>query len=45
MNYTLCTLQLLVTHTNVELLLIHAICVVPQSWVFYQILSPSAYAP
>jgi len=45
MKYTLYSLQLLVTHTHVKLLLIHAICVAPQGWVFYQILSPSAYAP
>ena len=45
MKYTLYSFQLLVACTHVELLLIHAICVVPEGWVFYQILSPSSYAP
>jgi hypothetical protein len=45
MKVTLYSFQLMVTSTHVELLLIHAICVVPQDWVFYQILSPSSYAP
>ena len=35
----------MVTCTHVELLLIHAICVVHQGWVFYQILSRSSYTP
>ena len=44
MKYTLYSFQLLVTCTYVELLLIYAICVVPQRWVFNPILSPSWYA-
>jgi len=45
MKYALYSFQLLVTCTHVELLLIHAICVVPQGCVFCQILSPYSYAP
>ena len=45
MKCTLFSFQLLVTCTHVELLLICAICVVPQGWVFYQIMSPSSYTP
>jgi hypothetical protein len=45
MKYTLYSLQILVTCTDVELLLIHAICAVPRDWVLHQIVSPSSDAP
>ena len=45
MKYALYSFQLLVTCTHVELLLIRAICVVPQDCVFCQILLPYSYAP
>jgi len=45
MKYELYSFQLLVKCTHVELLLIYAICVVPQGCVFCQILSPYCYAP
>jgi hypothetical protein len=44
-KFTLYCFQLLVRCTQVERLVIHAICVVPQGWVFYQILSLFSYAP
>jgi hypothetical protein len=45
MKYKLYSFELFVRCTHVELLLIHAICVVPQGWEFYQILSSSSYTP
>jgi len=45
MKFTLRSFKLLVRCTHGELLLLHAICVVSQGWVFNQILSPSSYAP
>ena len=45
MKYTFYSFQLLVTFTRIELLLIHALSIVPQDWVFHYILSPSSYTP
>jgi hypothetical protein len=45
MKYAIYCFQLLVTCTYVKVLLIHAICVVPQGSVFSEILSPNSYAP
>jgi len=44
-QYTLYSFQHLVPCTHVELLLIHAICVVPKGCVFCLILSSYSYAP
>jgi len=44
MKYSLYSFQLLVTCNHIELLLIHAIHVIPQAWVLNQIPSPSSYA-
>ena len=43
-KYALYSFQLLVTCTHVELLLIYAICMVPQDYMFCQILSTYSYA-
>jgi len=45
MKCTLFPFQLLVTCTHIELLLIHAIRVVPEGWVFYHMMSPTSYTP
>ena len=45
MKYALYSFQLLVTHADIELVLINAICVIPQGCISCQILSPYSFAP